>query len=116
MSDIEIIKKYGSIENYIYELEQENKQLREELQKADSITQSCIFEGKEESTVNFRECLNTLALYKEVIEEVREYIDNNTEFEHDGDDYGYTEWVNIKPQNIVFINELLQILDKVKGE
>lgn len=53
---------------------------------------------------------------KEVIEEVREYIDNNTEFEHDGDDYGYTEWVNIKPQNIVFINELLQILDKVKHE
>ena len=52
--------------------------------------------------------------YKEVIEEVREYIDNNTEFEHDGDDYGYTEWVNIKPQNIVFINELLQILDKIK--
>ena len=50
--------------------------------------------------------------YKEIIEEVREYIDNNTEFEHDGDDYGYTEWVNIKPQNIVFINELLQILDK----
>ena len=28
MSDIEIIKKYGSIENYIYELEQENKQLK----------------------------------------------------------------------------------------
>ena len=51
---------------------------------------------------------------KEVIEEVREYIDNNTEFEHDGDDYGYTEWVNIKPQNIVFINELLEILDKSK--
>lgn len=51
---------------------------------------------------------------KEVIKEVREYINNNTEFEHDGDDYGYTEWVNIKPQNIVFINELLQILDKAK--
>lgn len=52
---------------------------------------------------------------KEVIEDVRKYIDNNTEFEHNGDDYGYTEWVNIKPQNIVFINELLQILDKAKG-
>lgn len=51
---------------------------------------------------------------KEVIEEVREYIDNNTELEHDGDEFGYTEWINIKPQNIVFINELLQILDKVK--
>ena len=51
---------------------------------------------------------------KEVIEEVREYIDENTELEHDGDEYGYTEWINIKPQNIVFINELLQILDKAK--
>ena len=55
-----------------------------------------------------------LDLYKSVIEEVREYIDNNTELEHDGDEYGYTEWVNIKPQNIVFVNELLQILDKIK--
>ena len=53
---------------------------------------------------------------KEIIDEVREYMEKNTEFEHDGDEYGYTEWVNIKPQNIVFINELLQILDKVKGE
>ena len=57
---------------------------------------------------------NKIQQYKEVIEEVREYINNNTEFEHDGDEYGYTEWVNIKPQNIVFINELLQILDKAK--
>ena len=31
MSDIEIIKKYGSIENYIYELEQENQQLKGKL-------------------------------------------------------------------------------------
>ena len=51
---------------------------------------------------------------KEIIKEIREYINKNTEFEHDGDDYGYTEWVNIIPQNIEFINELLQILDKVK--
>ena len=29
MSDIEIIKMYGSIENYIYELEQKNKELKE---------------------------------------------------------------------------------------
>ena len=102
------------VKDGVLHLQQENKQLKEELQKADSITHSCIFEGKEESTINFRECLNKLKLYKEVIEEVREYIDNNTEFEHDGDDYGYTEWVNIKPQNIVFINELLEILDKSK--
>ena len=35
------------IANYIEQLQQENKQLKEELQKADSITQSCIFEEKE---------------------------------------------------------------------
>ena len=33
MSDIEIIKKYGSIENYIYELEQENKRLKEVIEE-----------------------------------------------------------------------------------
>lgn len=60
MSDIEIIKKYGSIENYIYELEQENKQL------------------------------------KEVIDEVRKYIEKH----HSG---------NLK---ITFGGKLLQILDK----
>lgn len=31
MSDIEIIKKYRSIENYIYELEQENTNLKQAL-------------------------------------------------------------------------------------
>ena len=33
MSDIEIIKKYGSIENYIYELKQENKRLKEVIEE-----------------------------------------------------------------------------------
>lgn len=85
------------IANAISNLQQENKQLKEELQKADSITQSCIFEGKEESTINFRECLNTLALYKEVIEEVREYATNEMRIVNDNE-----------------YHKLLQILDKVK--
>lgn len=33
MSDIEIIIEYGSIENYIYKLEQENKQLKEDIKE-----------------------------------------------------------------------------------
>ena len=82
-------------------LHQENKQLKEELQKADSITQSCIFEGKEESTINFRECLNKLELYKEVIEEVREFT-------------GSEEMYNCSFEEET--NKLLQILDKAKED
>ena len=89
-------------------LQQENQQLKEELQKADSITQSCIFEGKEESTINFRECLNKLKLYKEVIEEVRErVVELKKRFkqeEHQGTAY----------DDDLEYDELLQILDKVK--
>ena len=70
MSDIEIIKKFGSIENYIYELQQENQQL------------------------------------KEVIEEVREYI--NHEWFKRGQlgiiDKSFQEWQ---------LKDILQILDKV---
>ena len=84
-------------------LQQENKQLKAELQKADSITQSCIFEGKEKSTINFRECLNKLDLYKSVIDEVREYIE--TGINHD----------RIHDTIIqIYSNNLKEILDKVK--
>lgn len=49
------------------QLQVENKQLKKqleeyqkELEKADSITQSCIFNGKEESKISYRKCLNIL--------------------------------------------------------
>ena len=86
-------------------LQQENQQLKEELQKADSITQSCIFEGKEESTINFRECLKQLELYKEVIEEVREHIE---------DSCYYPELENYSNMTSEEVKELVQILDKAK--
>ena len=86
-------------------LEQENKQLKEELQKADSITQSCIFEGKEESTINFRECLNKLDLYKEVIAEIREYLDF-IKFDKTDKYIPISEYDEYK--------HLLQILDKAR--
>ena len=83
----------------------DNLKLKEELQKADSITQSCIFEGKEESTINFRECLNKLKLYKEVIEEVREHIE---------DSCYYPELENYSNMTSEEVKELVQILDKAK--
>lgn len=53
----------------VEKLQQENKELKEELQKADSITQSCIFNGKKESELNFRQSLN---LVKELRQENKE--------------------------------------------
>ena len=60
-------ESYYKLHEKYYKLQQENKelqakveQLEEELEKADSITQSCIFLGKEESTMNFRTLLNEL--------------------------------------------------------
>lgn len=62
------------------------------------------------------ELLQELRQRDEVIDEAIKYIEENTELEHDGDEYGYTEWIDIKEQNIVFINSLLAILQKYKGD
>lgn len=55
-------------------LQQENKQLKKELEKADSITQSCIFQGKEESEISFRNCLNKMTDYKTRIDKAIELL------------------------------------------
>lgn len=90
----------------------DNLKLQEELQKADSITQSCIFEGKEESTINFRECLNKLDKYKEVIGEVREWLKYKAEALDEFDIPKRKEtgafWFSTRGE----IDNLLQILDK----
>lgn len=45
---------------YIRFLEQEIKEYQLELEKADSITQSCILNRKKDSETSFRKCLNEL--------------------------------------------------------
>lgn len=67
--------EYDDFENYCtlreifdpFEMFYENQELKkqveeyqQELEKADSITQSCIFNGKEESKISYRKCLNVL--------------------------------------------------------
>lgn len=66
MSDIEIIKKYGSIENYIYELESENKQLKEDYNKA--VHNSTEFESE------VYELKEQLKQRDEVIDEIQEKL------------------------------------------
>lgn len=50
--------------------------------------------------------------YKSRIEKANEFIIENTELEHDGDDYGYMEWINIiNMDTMTFINNLSEILN-----
>lgn len=55
-------------------LKQENERLYKELEKADSITQSCIFEGSRSAGKSYRQCLNWLEDYKSRCEKALEYI------------------------------------------
>ena len=100
------LTEYGrkNIKYHFQRLQQENQQLKEELQKSDSITQSCIFQGKKESTINFRKCLKQLDLYKSVMDEVKEYIKLIS-----------SDYHTLYNQDIeLVIKHLLEILNKVK--
>lgn len=54
---------FNEMMNWKEEVKELKKQLEEyenELEKADSITQSCILNGKKESEISYRKCLNML--------------------------------------------------------
>ena len=107
-SDSELTYTYCPF-SVLYALQQENQQLKEELQKADSITQSCIFEGKEESEINFRKAINLIEQYKSILDEIREYIEDNIlRFSYIDELKSYHNATTEDVDNI------LEILDKVK--
>ena len=80
------------INDLIIELSKENQELekqleeyQEELEKADSITQSCIFNGKKESEISYRKCLNMLEKHKNQQKEFIKYLeDESKEIYRDG--------------------------------
>lgn len=88
------IYKYTPDEIYDYICE-----LKEELQKADSLTQSCIFDGKEESQLNFRKAIN-------IIKELRSWLEESKKIavaqEHKG--------------SINAINLVLDKLNELEGD
>lgn len=55
----------------INELKKQLEEYKKELEKADSITQSCIFNGKKESEISYRKCLNMLEDLKEKNQKLR---------------------------------------------
>ena len=57
--------------------------LQQELEKTDSITQSCIFNGKKESKISYRKCLNALDKKETQQKEFIKYLENMLDDEND---------------------------------
>ena len=75
------------------ELLKENKELKkqveeyqQELEKADSITQSCIFNGKKESEISYRKCLNILDKKETQQKEFIEYLKHQVKLQEELND------------------------------
>ena len=63
-----------NLQQKVEQLEKEVNEYQKELEKADSITQSCIFQGKQESEISFRNCLNKLEQLENIRKEIKEYV------------------------------------------
>ena len=95
-SEDKMYENYSSeverMQKCIDELQQENQELKkqveeyqQELEKADSITQSCIFNGKKESEISYRKCLNMLEKHKNQQKKFIEWLeDESKEIYRDG--------------------------------
>lgn len=70
-----VVNDYYKIKEENEQLKKEIKEYQEELSKADSITQSCIFDGAKESAISYRECLNELDKYKSLYENEKDHTD-----------------------------------------
>ena len=73
----------NSCQEEIRQLKKQVEEYQQELEKADSITQSCIFNGKKESKISYRKCLNILDekenQQKEFIEYLKDMLDNEND-------------------------------------
>jgi len=70
-------RKIDMLRKENHQLEKEVNKYQKELEKADSITQSCIFQGKQESKISFRKCLNRLEQLENIRKEAIEWVEHN---------------------------------------
>ena len=108
---------FDEMSNWREEAKELKKQLEEyqqELEKADSITQSCIFNGKEESKISFRKCLNILDKKETQQKEFIEYM-NKTIEELECDDVGDEEMKGYLIQRIDTFKEILKKYKSIIG-
>ena len=114
--DIETIQGYVEmIEDENQELKKQLEEYQEELEKADSITQSCIFNGKKESEISYRKCLNMLEKHKNQQKEFIEYM-NKTIEELECDDVDDEEMKGYLIQRIDTFKEILQKYKEIIGD
>ena len=65
---------------------------------------------------DFKQVLNLTEKQGNIINTALEYIADNTHIEHDGDEYGYTEWMEVDIDLYEFITTLTEILEGKKVE
>lgn len=76
----------NSCQEEIRQLKKQVEQYQQELEKADSITQSCIFHGKEESKISYRKCLNILDKKETQQKEFIEYLKHQVKLQEELND------------------------------
>lgn len=96
------------------ELKKQVEEYQQELEKADSITQSCIFNGKEESKISYRKCLNILDKKEAQQKEFIKYM-NKTIEELECDDVDDEEMKDYLIQRIYTFKEILQKYKSIIG-
>lgn len=100
------------------EIRQLKKQLEEyenELEKADSITQSCILNGKKESEISYRKCLNMLEKNKNQQKVFIKYLEDEiNKWNYNYDSYNY-EYEVEEPTAEELINKILQKYRSIIG-
>ena len=104
----------NSCQEEIRELKKQVEEYQQELEKADSITQSCIFNGKEESKISYRKCLNILDKKEAQQKEFIDYM-NKTIEELECDDVDDEEMKGYLIQRIDTFKEILQKYKSIIG-
>ena len=111
---IELFDEMSNWRKEAKELKKQLEEYQEELEKADSITQSCIFNGKKESEISYRKCLNMLEKHKNQQKEFIEYM-NKTIEELECDDVDDEEMKGYLIQRIDIYKEILQKYKEIIG-
>lgn len=88
MFEEEAVKHYNNLtksalrlNEIVKEQQKEIEEYQKELEKADSLTQSCIFEGSKSAGKTYRQCLNMLEKQQQRINRAIEYIETNANYD-----------------------------------
>ena len=96
------------------ELKKQLEEYQKELEKADSITQSCIFNGKEESKISYRKCLNILEKKENQQKEFIKYM-NDIIKDLETEDVDDEEMKGYLIQRVDTFKEILQKYKEIIG-